>query len=110
MLEPVETIAVDSHQGVVDCPNCGGLVAGHYCPQCGQKRFSHHDLTVKHFLSHAVHELTHLESSRIVTTIVALLFRPGQMTKAYIEGRQQRYVNPVRLYLTISALFFLFAW
>jgi Protein of unknown function (DUF3667) len=92
------------------CPNCGASLGGQYCGGCGQKRFSHHDLTVRHFLSHAFHELTHLESTSFVRTLTALVFKPGLLTREYLAGRRSGYINPVRLYLSISAVFFLFAW
>jgi len=57
-----------------------------------------------------VHEFTHLDSNKIIDTVRALLFKPGLLTKEYLTGRKGRYINPVRVYLTISALYFLFAW
>jgi hypothetical protein len=36
-----------------------------------------------------------------------LLTRPGELTRAAIEGQRTRYVRPVRLYLSCSVLFFL---
>jgi hypothetical protein len=35
-----------------------------------------------------------------------LLFRPGRLTLEYIKGRRVRYVQPLRLYLTFSLIFF----
>lgn len=93
-----------------DCPNCGAALDGRYCQNCGQKRIGHHDLTVKHFLSHTFHELTHLESTAIVRTLTALVFKPGKLTNEYLAGHRSRYIEPVRLYLPIAAVFFLFFW
>ncbi len=39
-------------------------------------------------------------------TLVLLFFKPGQLTSEYLAGRKLRYVLPLRLYLTISVLFF----
>lgn len=38
------------------------------------------------------------------------MFRPGLLTEEYLAGRKGRYINPIRVYLTFSALYFLFAW
>ena len=92
------------------CPNCGAPLAGAYCHACGQKRFTRHDLTVAHFVSHVFHELTHIESNRTIRTFAALAFKPGLLTKEYLAGRHGRYLTPIRVYLTVSAIFFLFAW
>jgi Protein of unknown function (DUF3667) len=39
-------------------------------------------------------------------TFTRLLFRPGALTNEYLAGRRRRYVEPLRLYLTLSILFF----
>lgn len=39
-------------------------------------------------------------------TLALLLFRPGMLTAEYIAGRRARYVQPLRVYLTFSILFF----
>jgi hypothetical protein len=35
-----------------------------------------------------------------------LLFKPGLLSREYIEGRRVRYVEPLRLYLSFSIIFF----
>jgi hypothetical protein len=44
---------------------------------------------------------------RLPTTLAALLFRPGQLTLEYVNGRIVRYIRPFRLYLVTSVVFFL---
>ena len=39
-------------------------------------------------------------------TLWRLIFRPGLLTNEYIAGRRVRYVEPLRVYLTMSILFF----
>jgi len=46
--------------------------------------------------------------SRILRTAIALFAQPGELSLAFHEGRTQRYVPAVRLYLFISLIFFLF--
>ncbi len=92
------------------CPNCDHSLTGEYCPQCGQKRIHAHDFKVTHFFGHVMHEFTHLESNKALRTLTALLFRPGLLTHEYLAGRKGRYIKPLRIYLTFSALYFLFAW
>lgn len=92
------------------CLNCGAELAGEYCNQCGQKKVHRHDFSVKHFFGHLLHEFTHLDSNKILKTLYALVFRPGLLTAEYLAGRKGSYINPIRIYLTFSALYFLFAW
>ncbi|HYN88447.1 MAG TPA: DUF3667 domain-containing protein [Ardenticatenaceae bacterium] len=48
----------------------------------------------------------HLEG-RLLVTIAWLFAKPGQLTREFIAGRRQRQLNPLRLYLFVSVLFFL---
>jgi hypothetical protein len=92
------------------CPNCDNELNGHYCHTCGQKKIHRHEFAVRHFFSHIIHELTHLDSNKILKSFFALLFKPGLLTSEYLAGKKVSYINPVRIYLTFSALYFLFAW
>lgn len=92
------------------CPNCGADLVGEYCHNCGQKEIHSHDFALGHFFGHVVHEFTHLDSNKILRTFSSLLFRPGLLTAEYLAGRKGRYIKPLRIYLTFSALYFLFAW
>lgn len=40
-------------------------------------------------------------------TLKDLILRPGFLTREYTAGRRVRYLNPIRMYVFISALFFL---
>jgi len=101
-LTPVTTSSLPP-QEESHCPECATPLVGEYCHRCGEKLPHVHDLTLKHFLHHGLHELTHLDS-KIFRTVQALLFRPGFLTVEYLAGRRQRYVLPLRLFLVIFAL------
>jgi len=89
------------------CDNCGAAVAGRYCASCGQRREAPvHSLW--HFTKVAAEDLTHADS-RLWRTLGALLGRPGYLTREFLAGRRARYLPPVRLYLVLSVLFFLWA-
>lgn len=92
------------------CPNCGEGLEGEYCHGCGQKKLDRRELGLKRFFINAVSDFTDLDSNKAVQTFKALLFKPGQLTDEYLAGRRRRYISPVKLYLTFSALYFLFAW
>jgi len=59
-----------------------------------------------HFSREATEDLTHADS-RLWRTLFALLFKPGFLTREFLEGRRVRYLPPLRLYLVLSVLFFL---
>ena len=59
-----------------------------------------------HFARIATEDLTHADS-RVWRTLGALLARPGLLTREFLAGRRARYLPPVRLYLVVSVVFFL---
>jgi hypothetical protein len=47
--------------------------------------------------------------SRFMRTMKPLLFKPGRLTRDYMDGRRFRYAPPMRLYIFSSIIFFLLA-
>ena len=87
-----------------NCHNCGAAVTYHYCALCGQETRLHVP-SAGEFIHEFVGHYVALEG-RLWTTLHKLLFRPGFLTAEYIAGRRVRYVEPLRVYLTFSVLFF----
>ncbi len=88
------------------CPNCGKPMIGPFCAVCGQP-LNTHRRSLGHLLREFFKDIASFDS-RILRTAEALLVRPGELPKAFREGRTQRYVPAVRLYFFVSLLFFLF--
>lgn len=88
----------------VTCRNCGALVPGRHCAECGQSR-DIHVLSMREVLGDVTHSLLHLDS-RVWRTLHMLVMQPGRLTNEFIAGRHQRYLPPFRLYLVISIAFF----
>jgi hypothetical protein len=89
------------------CANCGATVTRRYCPDCGQRRDAQvHSLWG--FLGEATETLTHADS-RLWQTLLALLLRPGLLTREFLAGRRARYLPPFRLYFVLSVALFLIA-
>jgi hypothetical protein len=91
----------------VRCENCGASVTQTYCGVCGQ-RIEPPVHSLWHFARVAAEDLTHADS-RLWRTLGALLFQPGYLTLQFLAGRRARYLPPLRLYLVLSVVFFLFA-
>lgn len=94
----------DGHTHETACLNCGTPLAGHFCHACGQAAHVHRSLMA--FVHDIAHGVFHFEG-KIWRTIPALMLRPGQLTRDYIEGRRVRYVSPIALFL--FSVFLLFA-
>ena len=88
------------------CPNCGSEQVEQYCAACGQ-RAGDLRTPISEFLGEAVDEVFSLDS-RVWRTLIALFRRPGLLTADYWRGRRARFVTPLRLYLLVSFVAFLF--
>jgi hypothetical protein len=86
------------------CLNCGTVVEGRHCAQCGQAADAH-VLSMKEVMGDVTHSLLHLDS-RVWRTLQLLVRRPGELTREFIAGRHQMYIPPFRLYLAISIMYF----
>jgi hypothetical protein len=91
------------------CLNCHAELNGRYCHQCGQENIEPRQ-TVWHLITHFFYDITHFDG-KFFTTLKGLLFKPGYLSKEFMVGRRQSYLDPVRMYLFTSAIFFiLFFW
>ena len=86
------------------CPNCGTVIAGNFCQGCGQAAHLHVP-SAREFLHEFIAHYVALEG-KLWKSVALLLFRPGRLTRDYIEGKRARYVEPLRLYLSFSIIFF----
>ena len=101
------TIAANRLAGSPACLNCGTELKGPFCYYCGQP-----DKNMMRFFPALLRELladTLDFDSRFLRTIKPLLFKPGKLTRDYLDGRRFRYVPPLRLYVFSSIAFFFLA-
>ena len=103
-VEPGSGEADDGHTHEQNCLNCGALLTGPYCQACGQKAHIHRTLTA--FFHDLVHGVLHVEG-KIWRTLPMLAFRPGQLSRRYIDGERARFVSPMALFL--FSVFLMFA-
>src|SRR6476620_3761973 len=96
-------LAVSAHAATV-CP-CGTEFLDDYCHKCGEKQHHTEELTFRHFVLHATHDLTHLDT-KVFATLRYLFTRPGFLTQEFIAGRRLRYMRPFSLFLVAVAVFF----
>jgi hypothetical protein len=89
------------------CLNCGAVLTGRYCANCGQPADVHVPSTGE-LLHEALEGITHSDS-RLWRTLCYLWFKPGKLTQEFVAGRRAAYLPPFRLYLVLSILFFLLA-
>ena len=94
----------DGHTHEKACLNCGTLLSGDFCHSCGQRAHVHR--TLKGFFHDLLHGLLHFEG-KIWNTLPLLVWKPGELTRRYIDGERARFVSPIALFL--FSVFLMFA-
>ena len=102
-VEPKAGEAVEGHTHEARCLNCGAALTGPYCAECGQRAHVHKTLTA--FFHDLAHGVFHLEG-KLWHTIPMLVWRPGELTRRYIDGQRARFVSPIALFLFCVFLMF----
>lgn len=88
------------------CRNCKRPLAGRFCAHCGQRRVDSRDRTIQALLQRLVGEITNLDG-KLWSSVRVLLFKPGELSLAYVEGRRVSYLHPWRLFLVLNVIYFL---
>src|SRR6266704_6236685 len=86
------------------CENCGAELAGPHCAQCGQAAIDYRR-SFRHVIVDVLDSFLNWDS-KFFTTIALLIVKPWRLTNEFLAGKRVRYVNPLRLYLLASILFF----
>ena len=88
-----------------NCLNCGTTVVGKYCHVCGQENVEPKE-TFWQLASHFFANITHFDG-KVFTSMKDLILRPGFLSNEYMSGKRASYLNPIRMYLFTSFVFFL---
>lgn len=91
----------------VKCLNCGYFLdlSDRFCAYCGQINTTKR-LTLKDFVNEFILSVFTYDS-RFRYTIKDLLFKPGAITRNYVEGKRIHYANPFRFFLSASISYFI---
>jgi hypothetical protein len=92
------------HERHANCLNCGTALTGEYCHSCGQPGHIHRTLGA--FWHDVAHSVLHFDG-KIWRTLPLLAWRPGELTRRFIEGERARFVSPMALFL--FSVFLMFA-
>jgi hypothetical protein len=103
-VEPRSGEDADGHTDETHCLNCGALLTGAYCSRCGQHAHVHRTLGA--FFHDFLHGVLHFEG-KIWRTLPLLAWKPGELTRRYVDGQRASFVSPIALFL--FSVFLLFA-
>src|SRR3984957_7221966 len=110
--QAIDAISVPDRHGAEtgahpNCLNCGTALSASYCGSCGQPAHLHRSLW--HLSEEFLHGVLHFDAKG-VRTAPLLAFRPGLLTRRYIDGQRTRYVSPMALFLfCIFLMYFVFS-
>jgi hypothetical protein len=94
----------DGHTHESACLNCGTVLVGSHCHSCGQHAHLHK--TIGAVFHDIVHGVLHLEG-RTWNTLPMLAWKPGELTRRYIDGERRKFVSPMAMFL--FSVFVMFA-
>ena len=102
--EGAEIAATNGHFRESECLNCNAQIDGNYCKNCGQKVHLHR--TIAAFGHDLIHGVLHLDG-KLWRTLPLLIFKPGVITRRYIDGERAKFVSPMAMFL--FSVFLMFA-
>lgn len=87
------------------CVNCGAVLKGKYCSECGNKKTSPDDFKFSIFIEHTVDVFTHFDS-KFFKSLKLLLLKPGLLTVNYLNGKRVPYMKPLQLFIVMNVIFY----
>lgn len=87
------------------CPSCGSNHVAQFCADCGERQPSPDDFSIAALTHELLHDFVHFDG-KIWRTILALMTRPGLLTREYFAGKRGRYTKPLSLFLVVNLAFF----
>jgi hypothetical protein len=97
-------VGPDGRTHETHCLNCGTELIGEFCHACGQH--AHVRRTLTSLVHDFLHGLLNFEG-KIWRTLPLLAWKPGALTRRYIDGQRSTFVSPIALFL--FSIFLMFA-
>lgn len=90
-----------------ECPSCAARLKGKFCHKCGEKKVKPKDFVLRRYVKQMFAHATHLDF-KVLTTLWALLSKPGQLSAEFMEGKRINRMKPLQLFLLLNLVFFFF--
>lgn len=81
------------------------VLTGRFCDRCGERRISRHDYSIVHFFEHAAEALTHFDLKSLLRALKILMLQPGELMRAYLDGRRKPFIGPIQLFVVLNLVF-----
>ncbi|WP_430810217.1 MULTISPECIES: DUF3667 domain-containing protein [unclassified Carboxylicivirga] len=90
---------------LITCKNCYQQFNGKFCSNCGQS-VKELERPIRFMIADFMGTVITFDT-RLLKTLVTVLFKPGQLTLDFLAGKRARYMPPFRFYVFISFVMFL---
>ncbi|MEM9328995.1 MAG: DUF3667 domain-containing protein [Bacteroidota bacterium] len=87
------------------CLNCGAQVEHSFCPACGQKYRDNGDRSIKRLFGELITNIFFFDS-RLWVSLRYLFFKPGVMSREYLDGKRKKFLSPISIFLFANLLYF----
>jgi hypothetical protein len=94
-------------QEAIICKNCGNQFKGKFCNNCGEKVYTEHDKSFKHFIEEGFHFLTHFDS-KFFKSWWLVMTKPGYVSSQISHGIRKPYFKPFSIFLLGVVLYLIF--
>ena len=89
----------------MNCKNCGEIVQGKYCSQCGQSS-KVGPITLSNLWQEIQSNVFQIDRG-FFYTLNELFRKPGKSIEEYLNGKRKKHFKPIAYVLTLSTLYFL---
>ena len=89
----------------MNCKNCGQIVDGDFCSQCGQSS-KVDKINLSNFLKEIPSSVFQIDKG-LFYTLKELLIRPGYSINDFLNGKRKNHFKPVAYALIFSTIYFL---
>lgn len=84
-----------------NCLNCGQIIIGNYCSNCGQKKYRRIDR--KYIIEEAQYSLLHTNKG-FLYSVKNILKNPGKTAREFIDGNRVNHYKPILLAFVLSGI------
>ena len=85
----------------LNCQNCNEIITGHFCSNCGQKKYKRIDR--KYILDEIQYTFLHTNKG-FLYSVKNIIKNPGKTAREFIDGNRVNHYKPILLAFVLSGI------